>query len=253
MPNRGGFSWNRLLGISAAKSRISRRTGIPLTRSGRQRKLGRMITGGGCLLPLAIVFALALLLVGCAAASPSGAPATVIVRETVNVPQPQTVIVPQTVVVPQTVIVHATVLSVVTATAEPPTQPTPPAQLGATAQNYGYTLTAVTIADPGQPASYYQAKPGTRLIAVEIILANETGEQQSSNLLHGVLIDAEGFTYAADTGLIADPIDLIELRQGNKIRGWIGFEVPLTAQPARLRWNVNGGFGDQFLEVGLSK
>jgi len=36
----GGFSWKRLLGISAAKSRISRSIGIPLTRSGRQRKLG---------------------------------------------------------------------------------------------------------------------------------------------------------------------------------------------------------------------
>ena len=38
--NRGGFSWNRFLGISAFKSRISRQIGIPLTRSGRQRKLG---------------------------------------------------------------------------------------------------------------------------------------------------------------------------------------------------------------------
>ncbi len=47
--NRGGFSWNRFLGISAAKSRISRSIGIPLTRSGREQKIGRMVTGGGCL------------------------------------------------------------------------------------------------------------------------------------------------------------------------------------------------------------
>jgi hypothetical protein len=38
--NRGGFSWNRFLGITKAKRRISRATGIPLTRSGRQRKVG---------------------------------------------------------------------------------------------------------------------------------------------------------------------------------------------------------------------
>ena len=38
--NKGGFSWKRALGISAAKSRISRKIGIPLTRSGRQRKAG---------------------------------------------------------------------------------------------------------------------------------------------------------------------------------------------------------------------
>jgi hypothetical protein len=38
--NRGGFSWKRFLGISAAKARFSRSIGIPLTKSGRQRKLG---------------------------------------------------------------------------------------------------------------------------------------------------------------------------------------------------------------------
>lgn len=38
--NKGGFSWKRLLGISAAKRRVSRATGIPWTRSGRQRKVG---------------------------------------------------------------------------------------------------------------------------------------------------------------------------------------------------------------------
>lgn len=35
------FSWKRALGITAAKRRIARSTGIPLTRSGRQRKLGK--------------------------------------------------------------------------------------------------------------------------------------------------------------------------------------------------------------------
>lgn len=45
--NRGGFSWKRLLGISAAKSRISRAIGIPLTKSGRQRKIGSLLMGGG--------------------------------------------------------------------------------------------------------------------------------------------------------------------------------------------------------------
>ena len=40
--NRGGFSWKRFLGISAAKARFSRAIGVPLTRSGRQRKLGAL-------------------------------------------------------------------------------------------------------------------------------------------------------------------------------------------------------------------
>ena len=41
--NLGGFSWKRLFGISALKSRISKAIGVPLTRSGRQRKLGRFL------------------------------------------------------------------------------------------------------------------------------------------------------------------------------------------------------------------
>lgn len=50
--NRCGFSWKRLIGISAAKGRLSRSLGVPLTRSGRERKIGRLVTGGGCLVVL---------------------------------------------------------------------------------------------------------------------------------------------------------------------------------------------------------
>ncbi len=46
------FSWKRALGISAAKGRLSRQIGIPLTRSGREREIGRMVTGGGCCIAL---------------------------------------------------------------------------------------------------------------------------------------------------------------------------------------------------------
>ena len=58
------FSWKRALGLSAAKARLSRKIGIPLTRSGRQRKIGRMMTGGGCLLLFAAGLVAAAVLVG---------------------------------------------------------------------------------------------------------------------------------------------------------------------------------------------
>ena len=41
--NKGGFSWSRRLGISTVKSNISRKIGVPLSKSGREQKLGRMI------------------------------------------------------------------------------------------------------------------------------------------------------------------------------------------------------------------
>ena len=37
------FSWRRALGISAAKNRVARATGIPTTRGGLERKIGRMV------------------------------------------------------------------------------------------------------------------------------------------------------------------------------------------------------------------
>ena len=40
--NKGGFSWKRAVGITNAKRKVSRATGIPWTKSGRQRKVGSM-------------------------------------------------------------------------------------------------------------------------------------------------------------------------------------------------------------------
>ena len=37
------FSWKRALGITALKQRIARKTGVPTTRQGRQRKLERTL------------------------------------------------------------------------------------------------------------------------------------------------------------------------------------------------------------------
>jgi hypothetical protein len=37
------FSWKRLLGISGLKSKVASKTGVPTTRGGLERKLGRAI------------------------------------------------------------------------------------------------------------------------------------------------------------------------------------------------------------------
>lgn len=36
------FSWKRAIGITSAKQKVAKRTGIPTTKSGRQRKIGRL-------------------------------------------------------------------------------------------------------------------------------------------------------------------------------------------------------------------
>lgn len=46
------FSPKRALGVTKAKRKIAKATGIPTTKSGRQRKAGKILTGGGCLIPI---------------------------------------------------------------------------------------------------------------------------------------------------------------------------------------------------------
>ena len=54
------FSWKRAIGLSQAQSKLSRQIGIPLSKSGRQRKVGKM---AGCLLPILAVLFFCLLLI----------------------------------------------------------------------------------------------------------------------------------------------------------------------------------------------
>ena len=42
--NRGGFSWNRFLGVSACKRRVGRAVGVPWSQSGRNQAVGRAVT-----------------------------------------------------------------------------------------------------------------------------------------------------------------------------------------------------------------
>lgn len=48
------FSWKRALGISSVRAKLARQIGIPTTRSGMQREVGRTM---GCAIP-SIVFLL---------------------------------------------------------------------------------------------------------------------------------------------------------------------------------------------------
>ena len=44
--NRGGFSWKTLLGITGLKRKIARKTGVPMTKSGIERKVGAAVING---------------------------------------------------------------------------------------------------------------------------------------------------------------------------------------------------------------
>lgn len=46
------FSWKRAIGLTSAKQKLARDLGVPLTRAGRQRKLGK---AAGCCVPFLVL------------------------------------------------------------------------------------------------------------------------------------------------------------------------------------------------------
>lgn len=59
------FSYKRAFGITKMKRKISRATGIPMSKQGRRNKAARIMTGGGCLLPIMAALLIATALVIC--------------------------------------------------------------------------------------------------------------------------------------------------------------------------------------------
>ncbi len=60
--NKGGFSWKRLVGITRVKQNFARKTGMPTTKNGLERKIGGMILGKGYLV-IALFVSISILIV----------------------------------------------------------------------------------------------------------------------------------------------------------------------------------------------
>ena len=133
------------------------------------------------------------------------------------------------------------------------TAPTAPAELylGDTVESSGYALAALGIADPAEPGFLYTAEAGKRLVAVEVLLSNNSGELLRVNPLYAELLDADGFVYQAELGGSAEQIGVVELLPGEKVRGWIAFKAPDAAVLKSLRYALDP-FGAQTLQVELT-
>ena len=57
------FSAKRALGVTKARRYVARKTGIPTTKAGIQRKVGRVAMGGGCLVQIIGVLLIVVLIV----------------------------------------------------------------------------------------------------------------------------------------------------------------------------------------------
>jgi hypothetical protein len=128
----------------------------------------------------------------------------------------------------------------------------PPAELflGDAVSSYGYALTGISVQDPAIPGMLYTATTGKKLIAVEIIISNLSGDMLSVNPLYATLVDKDGFTYDAELAGVDAQMSTLDLNPGEKVKGLIAFETPENAVAASIKYNLEV-FGNKILKASL--
>jgi hypothetical protein len=120
-----------------------------------------------------------------------------------------------------------------TDTEEPTPEPTEPPVVGYLedfVEQDGIALAALQVADPATPGVLYEKGEGKRLVAVELVLANVDVDPISVNPLDFAIQDAEGFTYQVELGgSDLGQLALVTIAPGQRVRGWVAFEVDEAA------------------------
>ena len=108
---------------------------------------------------------------------------------------------------------------------------------GATAD---YVLSVVSVKDPAEAVAAYKAKlPNSRLVAAELAFENANGKDVFDvDPTTPSVFDEKGQEYQAIKGALADGLKAISLKKGEKVQGWVAFEVPKDAKPAKVRYLV---------------
>lgn len=124
--------------------------------------------------------------------------------------------------------------------------------LGDLIESEGYSLVAETVEDPASPGMLYTPTEGAKLVAIQIVVGNVSGEVVTVNSLNATLVDTDGYLYTAELGGRDEQIDLIDLNPGERARGWVSFEIPEDATPESIIYLVTG-FPIVELQTGLSE
>ena len=99
-------------------------------------------------------------------------------------------------------------------------------------------MVAHAIEDPAVPdTARYEPKPGTRLVAIHFELGSLSGTHHGTP--HAAkLIDDRGIKYEAVYGAMAEhpEIESIAVGMGERVNGWIAYELPDGAVPTYLEY-----------------
>ena len=135
-------------------------------------------------------------------------------------------------------------------TEPPPSEPPQKANLGDLVEQDGYSLTAVTLEDPAPHGIIYSPAEGTKLVAIEVVIGNVSGEKITVNALNSTLLDTEGFTYQAELAGRDGQIILVDLAPGERVKGWVAFEIPEASEADIIKYEVTN-FPSLVLQSGV--
>jgi hypothetical protein len=135
--------------------------------------------------------------------------------------------------------------------AAPPAAPAPPAsKYPIRVANGPLALTLWATSDPAPVDPYFKPDPGNRVVAFDVTIENTgTGGTLHYNLYEAHLQTSDDRLYngSGDTTL-RPTLGYGDLAGGEKVRGWITFEIPKTAALATLKYS---DFGDNPVNVRL--
>ena len=127
-------------------------------------------------------------------------------------------------------------------------------RLGEWAEGSGLAMVARAIEDPAVPdTTSYEPKPGTRLVAVHFELGSLSTTHHGSPR-ETKLIDSRGVRHeTAVYGAMAEhpEIGSVAVEMGQRVSGWMAFELPEDAVPEFLEYKPNTWGRDIELRVSL--
>lgn len=139
---------------------------------------------------------------------------------------------------PSSIEATATALASVTLPPEA-ASPSESTALGQWAEKSGLAMVAHTVEDPAVPNTRnYQPKPGTRLVAVELEFGSLSRTHYGDAHM-AQLIDDRGIKHDPVFGAMADHPEFpsVTIAMGERVRGWLAFELPEGATPTALEYN----------------
>lgn len=125
-------------------------------------------------------------------------------------------------------------------------------KLGELVEKEGYSLEAQAIEDPSSGGALFTPVAGFRLVAVEIVVGNVSGDLITTNPLNATLVDTDRFVYTAEVFGRDDAMDLTDLEAGLKTKGWVSFLIPENAEIESLKYQISG-FPNIVIETGLGE